>query len=291
MPQTIRVLGRLRFPGFRVPLDLRARLNGYAEQSIDRHSRQVLADPDNVPPTLLSKLYARHDQKKDTSEETMDFRELIVEARANIVAGTDTTASGLTYMFWELARHPEVQTRLSAELNALPADFTAGTLREAPLLSHVIDETLRLHSPVPALLPRTVPEGGLYTCGHFIPPGCSVGTQAFTMHRDSAVFPAPEEFQPDRWVRPTQAMKDAFRPFGGGSRICIGKHLAVMELRLVTALLYRRHPQGLAVAYGATLPDEDSEAHRGFTDDDMKMNMAFLMGPKGLRCLLRPRAA
>jgi cytochrome P450 len=107
---------------------------------------------------------------------------------------------------------------LLKELEAVPEDFTYEDLRHVPYLDHVIDETLRRFSTAPAGLPREVPEGGAELCGFHIPAGYTVTTQNYTLHRNPIAFPDPEKFDPSRWESLTQAMKDSFMPFGGGSR-------------------------------------------------------------------------
>lgn len=121
-------------------------------------------------------------------------------------------------MVWAVCGHPEVKSRLLKELEVLPDDFTYDDLRHVPYLDHVIDETLRRYSTVPAGLPREVPGGGAELCGYHIPAGYTVATQNYSLHRDPVAFPDPERFDPSRWENTTQAMKDSFMPFGAGSR-------------------------------------------------------------------------
>ena len=139
---------------------------------------------------------------------------------AYIVAGSDTTATTLTYLVWAVCRHPEVKATLFKELETLPADedFTDRELKQLPYLNQVIDEALRLYPAVAAGLPRSVPPGGATLAGHRIEGGVTVSSQSYTLHRNPEAFPQPEVFNPSRWETPTKAMKDAFFAFGGGSR-------------------------------------------------------------------------
>jgi cytochrome P450 len=111
------------------------------------------------------------------------------------------------------------------------------------------------------------------------------------MHRDPIIFQDPDDFKPERWEEVTKDMKDASLPFGGGSRskfyerlcvlslltisiVCIGLHLARIELRLGAALFFRRFPRARP------------SNKEGMTEEDMVMKAFFLMAPQGHRCLI-----
>ena len=183
----------------------------YADQSIERYKRLLASDPTNARPTLFTKLF-------QAGDEGLPDVEIRTEAQAYIVAGSDTTANTLTYLFWSVCRDERVRHALTKELSGLPDDFGDQQLKELPYLTQVIDETLRLYSAAPSGLPRAVPPGGAELAGYFLPGGATVCTQAYSLHRDPDIFPSPEKFDPSRWKAPSKAMKDIFMPFGGGSR-------------------------------------------------------------------------
>ncbi|EOO02154.1 putative benzoate 4-monooxygenase cytochrome protein [Phaeoacremonium minimum UCRPA7] len=170
----------------------------------------MAADP-STKPTLFSKLFK-------AGEEGLSDEEIIADAQAYIIAGSDTTAVTLTYLIWAVCRHREVKRNLLAELATLPHDFNADDLSELPYLNQVIDETLRVYGALPAGLPRIVPPGGANLAGYWVPGGTTVTAQAYTMHRNPLVYPRPETFDPSRWATATKAMKDSLMPFGLGSR-------------------------------------------------------------------------
>ncbi|KAK7927667.1 cytochrome P450 [Apiospora marii] len=240
-----------------------------ATELLQRHYRVIEEEGEDAKPSLLSKLY-----HPKAGEEGLEFDEVRANAQSYIVAGSDTTSNTLTYLIWLVCKHDEVRTRLVDELDALPVSFEDSDLKKLPYLNQVIEETLRLYSSVPAGLPRAVPPEGIEFCGHWIPGGTTVSAQAYTMHRNPAVFPNPLKFDPSRWERPTQAMKDSFVPFGGGSRVCMGLHLARMELRLAAARFFLtfRNPRVSTID--------------GFCDEDMEPSQYFLMTPKKQRCLI-----
>lgn len=157
----------------------------------------------------------------EAGEDGLSDEEIRAEAQAYIVAGSDTTATTLTYLIWSVCRDMRVKQTLVSELNKLPADFDDNDLRSLPYLNAVIDETLRLYAAAPSALPRVVPHGGSTLAGYYLAQDTVVSTQAWTLHRDLTLFPNPERFDPSRWLEATKEMRDGVMPFGGGAR---GEH-------------------------------------------------------------------
>ncbi len=158
-------------------------------------------------------------------------------------AGHDTSTSTLSFLVYELARHPRVLARLQAELDevlggaAPTAEQLFGSL---PYLDMVLDETLRLYPPAwvgPRRAMRDFEFGG-----HTVPAGAHVNYCSWASHRIPEVFPEPEAFIPERFTRERKAAlpRGAYVPFGGGSRICIGKRFGQTEVKLVATLLLQR---------------------------------------------------
>lgn len=244
------------------------RMLGYAKQSLERHQAHVESDPSNAKVTFFTRLF------KAKEEEKIGFNDVLINAQTYIVAGSDTTANTLTYLIWSVCKRPALRDTLVKELCTLPQGFTEWHLRELPLLNQIIEETLRLYSAAPAALPRVVPAGGADIGGYQLGEGTVVSTQAYTLHRDPEIFENPHEFYPQRWENPTKAMKEAFMPFGRGPRICIGLHLAYIELRLATARFFQQFP----TAHPST--------REGMTESDMDEDIYFLITPKNKRCLI-----
>jgi cytochrome P450 len=213
-PTAMRVAKFLPLPWLRYASESTERTRLSAEESIRRHERLEQADPTNVKPTLFSKMY------KAEEDEQLTFNEVVDNAVGYIIAGSDTSATTLTYLVWCVCKHPEVKAALLRELATLPADGGYGDqeLKQLPYLNAVIEETLRIHGAAPASLPRVVPRGGASLAGYWLNEGTTVSSQAYTLHRNPMTFPEPEKFDPSRWLAPTKAMKDAFFAFGGGSR-------------------------------------------------------------------------
>ncbi|KAI1267069.1 cytochrome P450 [Xylariaceae sp. FL1019] len=244
------------------------RMRGYATQSIHRYQTIVENDGPEASRTVFSKVY------KAQGDESMTTKEVTDNAMTYITAGSDTTSNTLTYLVWAVCRHPEIKAELVKELAMLPEDFSYDDLKHLSYLNHVVNETLRRYAAVPAGLPREVPRGGSTLSGHYIPAGYIVTTQAYSMHRNASVFPDPEKFDPSRWENATPEMKTSFMPYGGGSRTCIGLHLANIELLLGAARFFRAFPNATV----STL--------EGMSDEDMRPQLYFLAGPSGKRCLM-----
>ncbi|CAJ2511266.1 Uu.00g068910.m01.CDS01 [Anthostomella pinea] len=211
--------------------------------------------------------------------ERLDDRDVELEAMGLIVAGTDTTAFSLTYLIYAVLSRPRLQQQLEDEVAALPEGYRDADLEALPLLSAVIEETLRLYGAAPGMLPRMVPSGGIDLDGHFLPDGTTATTHSYCLHRDPNLYPEPEEFNVSRWLASTsaddkyrlsEAGKHAFSPFGGGSRSCLGVHLAYMELRLSAAEFFR-------VCRGARLAPSATAAC-------MEMENYFIISPAGHKC-------
>jgi cytochrome P450 len=158
-------------------------------------------------------------------------------------AGHDTSTSTLTFMLHELARHPEVTRRLHAEQDEVLGGESPTALqleKEMPYLDMVLDEVLRLYPPAwigPRRAVREYEFGG-YT----VPKDAYVNYCSWASHRLSEVFPQPEAFIPERFTRERKAAlpRGAYVPFGGGSRICIGKRFGQTEVKLVATKLLQR---------------------------------------------------
>lgn len=125
--------------------------------------------------------------------ERLDETDVILEALAFMVAGTDTTAVSLTYLVWAVLSQPQLRKALVEEVQNLPSDFKDSDTEQLPLLNAVIEETLRLHGAAPGGLPRIVPKGGAELGGYWMPEGTTVTTQSYSLHRDATNFQNPYE--------------------------------------------------------------------------------------------------
>ncbi|KAL4933240.1 cytochrome P450, partial [Aspergillus undulatus] len=216
--------------------------------------------------------------ESEKGEASLTDVDVVTEAGNLIVAGSDTTAVTLTYLIWAVLDQPNLQQALEEEVGTLEDGCDDASLESLPLLNAVIKETLRLYGAAPGSLPRSVPAGGATLAGYFIPEGVTVSTQSWTVHRDESIYPNPDEFDVSRWLEEDGEGKgmraslpqSAFSPFGAGSRICLGIHLAEMELRLAAAQFFRE-------CRGVRLAGD-------MTWETMKPGNFFLIAPRGHRC-------
>jgi cytochrome P450 len=186
---------------------------------------------------LLSMLLLAQDTEGDGSG--MTDTQLRDEAMTIFLAGHETTANALTWTWYLLSQHPDVEARLDAELDTVLGGRIP-TVDDWPKLRYtemLLAESMRLYPPAYILGRRVL---GDYPLGRYtIPAGSLVLMSQYVMHRDPRYFPDPERFDPERWTREAQAARPKFSyfPFGGGPRLCIGESFAWMEGVLLLATL------------------------------------------------------
>jgi cytochrome P450 len=199
--------------------------------------RRRVADPD--PRDILGMLLAATDEDGSA----LSDEEVRHQVMTLMFAGHDTSTSTITFMLYELARHPHALARLVAEQDAVLAGApptAAQVARELPELDMALDETLRLYPPA-WIGPRRAVDAFEFA-GHHVPAGTYVAYSSWASHRLPHVFEEPEAFLPERFApeRKAQLPKGAYVPFGAGSRTCIGMRFGQMEVRTIAALILQR---------------------------------------------------
>ncbi|WP_216318403.1 cytochrome P450 [Deinococcus aestuarii] len=184
---------------------------------------------------LLGMLLAARDEEGGGGLSDAELRD---EVMTLFLAGHETTATLLTFLFLELSRHPGVRGRVQAEVREVLGDRTptAGDARNLPLLNACIQETLRLYPPA-WLVPRQATEP-VTVAGVPLPEGTNVSVNIFLLQRNARYWDQPDAFRPQRWLGGGRT-PEAFMPFGAGARMCIGNHLALMEAAIIAALVLR----------------------------------------------------
>ncbi|WP_433523685.1 cytochrome P450 [Nocardia pseudovaccinii] len=172
--------------------------------------------------------------------------DLCDQLRTLLVAGHETTATGLVWALFHLHREPEALQRLRAELDAAGPDASPLELAGLPFLDAVCQETLRLHPAVPIVLRRLTAPFALR--GVELAAGDTMGIALPLLHSDPAVWTDPQLFRPERFIERKYRPYE-FAPFGGGHRRCVGASLADYELRLVLATILGRRRLRLPPRY------------------------------------------
>ncbi len=156
-----------------------------------------------------------------------------------LVAGHETTATAMAWMFYELGRHPEVAHRLREEIAGLGLAPEPDALAGIPILDAFCRETLRLH-PIVAEFFRTVAPGNRFAIGGYeIPEGISLAGSILELHRDPELYPQPEQFRPERFME-RQFAPHEFAAFGGSHRHCLGAAFALQQMKIVLGTLLPR---------------------------------------------------
>jgi cytochrome P450 len=188
---------------------------------------------------VLSTLVSARDEVTGVG---MPDRQIRDEAVTLFLAGHETTANALAWSFHLLGRHPDVAARLADEARAVLAGRPPAMddLPRLPTALLVLKEAMRLYPPaymVGRQAERAVPLGPVV-----LRPGDTVFVNIYAMHRRADYFDAPDEFRPERFTpeREKLLVRGAYLPFGGGPRICIGNHFALMEGQLILASLAQR---------------------------------------------------
>jgi cytochrome P450 len=214
---------------------LRGLVDGFIRQGRDRK------EPGD---DLLSRLI----QARDEDGARMTDEQLRDEAMTLYLAGHETTALTLSWTWYALAGHPEVEERLATEWSAVLGG-RAPTVEDLPRLTyteHVVSEAMRLYPPVYLIGRQPTSDRQL---GDFVVPrGTTVFLSQWVTQRDARHFDDPLAFRPERWADglAKRLPRYAYFPFGGGPRVCIGNAFAMMEAVLLLATVGQKYRFTLA---------------------------------------------
>ncbi|KAF2965248.1 hypothetical protein GQX73_g8312 [Xylaria multiplex] len=207
---------------------------------------------------------------------------LAKEAQLLLGGGTVTSARTISCAAYYILTRSDVAKRLREELKNPMTEWpthvpTWAELERLPFLQAVIKEALRVDFGVMTRLPRISPDVPLQYKQYTIPAGVPVGMSSYFMHMDPDIFPNPSEFIPERWLGSINPLMNRnFVPFSRGSRTCLGSNLALAEISLVLAVLFR--PNGpklelfetdesdvrVAHDFGVPLPKLDTKGVRAY---------------------------
>ncbi len=205
-------------------------LDGVLDEVIERR-RGTFGSEEEGPMDFLSILMRARGRGEQSPDQLRD------EMMTMLLAGHDTTALTLTYSWFLLSEHPDVERRLHEEVDDVVGDERPGMehVRDLEYLEWVIQEAMRLFPPVYTIFRE--PTTDVELAGYEVPAGTAVMLPQWAVHRSDRLWDDPDTFDPERWSpeRSEDRHRFAYFPFGGGPRHCIGKHLAMLEAQLILA--------------------------------------------------------
>jgi cytochrome P450 len=192
--------------------------------------------------------------KDEETGEQMDDEHLRNEVLTMLLAGHETTANTLSWVWGLLHQNPDAERKLHAELDAVLGGRPP-TAEDVPKLVYtrrVMDEALRLYPPVYSISRKVVKDDVI--CGYEVRGGSSLYMSPYVTHRLPEFWPDPERFEPDRFTPEQVAARPryAYFPFLGGPRQCIGNNFALMEGTLIIATLAQHHRPRMVEGYTLT---------------------------------------
>lgn len=226
------------------PLNRRKR---HATQALDAILYRLIAArrQESTPSDdLLALLLAAVDEEDGSRMSPLQLRD---EVMTIFIAGHETTALTLTWAWVLLAQHPEVKARLHEELACVlnGRDPTVADLPHLPVTEQIVKEVLRLYPPAWILFRQALVP--IELGGYHLPKGSLLFLCPYLLHRDPRYYDQPARFLPERFAPDAtghpldkRLPQFAYFPFGGGSRICLGKQFALMEAPLVLATIAQR---------------------------------------------------
>jgi cytochrome P450 len=237
---SLKMNGRLMFSPLWMPTR-RNRQFRQAKALLDNVVLDLIARRRKEPPQhdVLDLLLSAQDEESATG---MSDEQLKDEALTLLTAGHETTGAALSWALYLLATHPDVQHALNDQICSQLGGRspTAEDLPSIPLATAVFEETMRLYPPAWGLPRETIGDDEI--CGYPIPAKATIILMQQIVHRHPDFWPNADHFDPERFLPPrnTGRHKFAFFPFGGGPRICIGNHFAMIEGPLALAALIQR---------------------------------------------------
>jgi cytochrome P450 len=224
----------------RLPLPVNRRFNR-AHAALRGAIREVMLshrDGESGGADILSTLL---DARDEVTGEPMTEDEICDQIVAVTMAGSETAATAMAWMFHELGRHPEIVAAVRAEIDSVLGDRRCelGDVGMLPYCRRVLQEVLRLRQPIMVISRRTTTEVPIG--GGVLRAGTELFYSPYAVFRDPVHFPDPMSFAPDRWLTtPAHLLpRGTYTPFGGGPRHCIGEHFAWAMMTVVLTEVVR----------------------------------------------------
>jgi fatty acid omega-hydroxylase len=204
-----------------------------------KSKRRTSVEGAGLGPDLLSRFFEKsylHDAEEPSTKE---LRDIVLNF---IVAGRDTTACALSWTFYELTRHPEVVSKIIVEVNEIcgvapKVDYSLEKLNKLEYTHAVAMEAIRLHPSVPNDMKYAVHDD-ILPDGTFVPARAAVVYSPYALGRSKQIWGNDADmFNPERFFKQSEPSTYKFIAFNAGPRICLGKPLALMNMKMVLAVL------------------------------------------------------
>ena len=212
---------------------------GEFDAEIDRLITLRSSDPENGPKDLLARLIAARDEQTGGGMTAQEVRDHVITI---FMAGHETTAMAMTWIWYLLSQHAAVEAKLHAELDAVLGGHAPGSqdLDKLAYTRMVVEESMRLYPPVHTIAREALADDTV--AGRRIPAGSAVLISPWVLHRHRRLWRDPGRFDPERFSPDEAAARARFSylPFGGGRRICIGAAFAMAEATLLLAAIAQR---------------------------------------------------
>ncbi|KAF1321085.1 Tetratricopeptide-like helical, partial [Globisporangium splendens] len=242
-------------------------------KSIEHHAQRN-SDDEPAKTDLISLFLSHANDVDGEDKEIFTPDALKYMAMQFLLAGRETTAQTLSWFFWMLHQHPEVEAKIREEIKTLAPELfesnkdvspSMATVQQFTYLEASLKETLRLY-PVAPFNARDAAEDTTLSDGTLVPAGYRVGLPNYAIGRLTSIWgPDAEDFNPSRWIDPDTGKLAAvsaykFVAFHAGPRICLGMNLAMLEMKIAVAQIFSRFHidvlpgQNITYATSITLP-------------------------------------
>jgi cytochrome P450 len=252
--------------------ELHRAVDGFIAQARERMERDpsLRARPTNLIEAMIA--------ARDTGGSGLDDADVAGNVLTMLLAGEDTTANTLAWMIYLLSRNPKAMQRardeVRAVLGAKPFPTQYDELSALAFVEACAHETMRLKPVAPVIINEAVRD--TVVAGIEVPKGALVVCLMRPAAIDERHFPGAQDFEPARWLadaaRATSSAKRVAMPFGAGPRLCPGRYLAILEMKMAIAMLL-----GSFEIQSVTTPD----------GGDAREHLALTMAPVGLRMILK----
>ncbi|KAE8357189.1 cytochrome P450 [Aspergillus caelatus] len=232
-------------------------------------------------------------------------RELWNESLLLVVAGSDSVATSLSAVLFNLAHSQQALQKATTEIRSCfeqEEDIRLGSqLRSCSYLHACISESLRISPAASNMAPRRVLQGGITVDGYYIPEGTIIGTPIYALHHNEEYYPRPFKYEPERWLEDQtnddnsltndglKRARAAFCPFSIGPRSCLAKNLAWAELTLTLARVLFSYDIRLPPDHCEVEPDCCSSVPRD-QSPEYKLRTWIVSAREGPSLQFRPRS-